>query len=194
MLFTFFMPLEALIVMMKQPLGGYKQFLKPCGLNKKRLGKVRNHPFFDIESEVSQAFELHIQTVRQEGAIVVDNLKIANIDDIMNSTASVEFLANAAEFKLSLNAYLKGLVASPVRSLADVIDFKFSKLEKTTEYGQFLFETAQATEGIDSDVIDALLNLEKLSRDGFEKLMRENKLDAVVTPGYDFTTVLAIGG
>ncbi|KAK1559944.1 hypothetical protein Q3G72_020298 [Acer saccharum] len=194
MLFTFFMPLEALIVMMKQPLGGYEQFLKPCGLNKKRLGIVRNHPFFDIESEVSQAFELHIHTVRQEGAIVVDNLKIANIDDIMNSTASVEFLANAAEFKLSLNAYLKGLVASPVRSLADVIDFKFSKLEKTTEYGQFLFETAQATEGIDSDVIDALLNLEKLSRDGFEKLMRENKLDAVVTPGYYFTTVLAIGG
>ncbi|KAI9182038.1 hypothetical protein LWI28_021447 [Acer negundo] len=98
------------------PLGGYKQFRRPCGLNKKRLGIVRNHPFFDKESEVSQAFELHIQTVRQEGAIVVDNLKIANIDDIMNSTASVEFLANA------------GLVASLVRSLADVIDFKFSKL------------------------------------------------------------------
>ena len=66
--------------------------------------------------------------------------------------------------------------------------------EKTTEYGQFLFETALATERIDSDVIDAFLNLEKLSRDGFEKLTRENKLDTVVTPGYYFTTVLAIGG
>ena len=66
--------------------------------------------------------------------------------------------------------------------------------EKIEEYGQFLFETAQATEGIDSDVKDAFLNLEKLSRDGFEKLMRENKLNAMVTPGYYFTTVLAIGG
>ena len=66
--------------------------------------------------------------------------------------------------------------------------------EKTTEYGQFLYKTAHATEGIDSDVIGAFLNLEKLSRDGFEKLMRENKLDAVVTPSYYFTTVLAIGG
>ncbi|KAL5788814.1 hypothetical protein ACOSP7_005763 [Xanthoceras sorbifolium] len=105
-----------------------------------------------------------------------------------NSNASGEFIANAAEFKLSLNAYLKGLVASPVRSLADVIAFnnKFSKLEKTKEYGQFLFETAQATEG--------LSNLAKLSRNGLEKLMGENKLDAVVTPRYNFATVLAIGG
>ncbi|KAK3194958.1 hypothetical protein Dsin_026268 [Dipteronia sinensis] len=166
------------------PLGVYKQFLKPCGFNKKRMGIVRNHPFFELPyTDCKKAPTEH-----------KDNLKKANIDDIMNSTASGEFLANAAEFKLSLNVYLEGLVSSPVRSLVDVIAFnnKFSKL--TTEYGQFLFETAQTTEGIDSDVIHSFLNLEKLSRDGFEKLMRENKQDAVVTPGYEFATVLAIGG
>ncbi|KAK4835389.1 hypothetical protein QYF36_009103 [Acer negundo] len=84
-------------------------------------------------------------TMRQRGAVVVDNLKIANIDDILNSSASGELLTLLAEFKVSLNSYLKGLVASPVRSLAEVIAFnnKFSKLEKIKEYGQILFEAAQ---------------------------------------------------
>lgn len=45
------------------PLGGYKQFLKPEGLKGKRLGIVR-HPFVEKESDVSQAFELHVQTLR----------------------------------------------------------------------------------------------------------------------------------
>lgn len=61
---------------------------------------------------------------------MVDHLEIANIDVILNSFSSGEVTALVAEFKLSLNAYLKDLVASPVQSLADVIAFnkKFSDL------------------------------------------------------------------
>jgi amidase len=39
------------------------------------------------------------------------------------STGTAEGTALLAEFKISLNAYLKELVASPVRTLADVIAF-----------------------------------------------------------------------
>ena len=48
----------------------------------------------------------------------------------MDIIGSGQILALAAEFKRALNAYLEGLVASPVRSLKDVIAFynKFSKL------------------------------------------------------------------
>lgn len=53
---------------------------------------------------------------------------------------------------------------------------------------------AEATDGIDIDVKAALLNLTKLSRDGFEKWMRGKELDALVTPGYDISHVLAIDG
>jgi len=52
---------------------------------------------------------------------LVDNLKIDNIDEIISDPS--EEIAMNFEFKLSLNAYLKDLVASPVRSLADVIAF-----------------------------------------------------------------------
>jgi amidase len=61
---------------------------------------------------------------------LVDHLEIANIDTILNFNLSGEAIASLAEFKLAINAYLKDLVVSPVRSLADVIAFnlKFSGL------------------------------------------------------------------
>jgi len=52
---------------------------------------------------------------------LVDNLTIDNIDEIISGQS--EEIALKSEFKLSVNAYLKDLVASPVKSLADVIAF-----------------------------------------------------------------------
>nr|CAN80905.1 hypothetical protein VITISV_016634 [Vitis vinifera] len=174
------------------PQGGYKQFLNANGLKGKRLGIVRN-PFYMFEngSVLPQVFEHHFHTLRQGGAILVDHLEIANIDVIYGSSG--EGAALEAEFKISLNAYLKELVASPVRTLADVIAFnnKFSHLEKIKEYGQDTFLQAEATNGINKKT---LLKLARLSRNGFEKLMKEHKLDALVTPGSNVSPVLAIGG
>ena len=53
----------------------------------------------------------------------MDNLEIENVDILMNSSRSGELTVMLAEFKLSLNEYLKKLVSSPVRSLADIIAF-----------------------------------------------------------------------
>lgn len=66
---------------------------------------------------------------RQGGAILVDGLEIPNLEAIVSMHGGEE-IALRAELKLSLNAYLKDLVTSPVRSLADVIAFneKFSDL------------------------------------------------------------------
>ncbi len=50
---------------------------------------------------------------------MVDNLKIDNIDKISSS----EETALVAEFKIYINAYLNELVASPIRSLSDLIAF-----------------------------------------------------------------------
>ncbi|KAB1207596.1 hypothetical protein CJ030_MR7G022898 [Morella rubra] len=67
----------------------------------------------------------------QEGAVLVDNVEIANIDVILNQTSKT--MALLIEFKPSLNKYLKEVVSSPVRTLADVIAFdnKFSDLAHT---------------------------------------------------------------
>lgn len=61
--------------------------------------------------------------LRQQGAILVDNLSILHIEEIMDSNHSGEALVMMVEFKSSINAYLKELITSPVRSLADIIAF-----------------------------------------------------------------------
>lgn len=66
--------------------------------------------------------------------------------------------------------------------------------EKIDEFGQDIFLLAEATNGIGNTEKVALLNLAKLSSDGFEKLMIENKLDALVALGSTMAPVLAIGG
>ncbi|XP_074362048.1 putative amidase At4g34880 isoform X3 [Apium graveolens] len=179
------------------PTDGYIQFLKINGLAGKRLGIVRN-PFFSFitDSELTLAFEQHFRTLRQKGAVLVDNLEVPNISVILNSTSSGEATALLSEFKLSINAYLEDLVISPVRSLTDIIAFnqKFSDLEMLDKLGQIILLSAEATNGIGSEEKKATLNLEKLSRDGFEKIMRDHKLDALVTPSPFCAPILAIGG
>ncbi|XP_057752800.1 probable amidase At4g34880 [Arachis stenosperma] len=177
------------------PKGGYKQFLRKEGLKGKKLGVVRN-PFFTPYngSNVISIFESHLNIFRQRGATVIDNLEIENSSIILDPFQSGETLAMLAEFKSSINEYLQELVYSPVRSLAEIIEFniKHPDLEKTNEYGQDLFIASEMTNGIPP--IEALEMMEQLSQNGFEKLMKENELDALVTIGSDAATVLAIGG
>ena len=50
--------------------------------------------------------------------------------------------------------------------------------EKTDEYGQEILKSSERTNGIGEKERIAMEMTENLSRDGFEKLMKENELDA----------------
>lgn len=52
----------------------------------------------------------------------MDNLEIADVDVIVNGRSG-EMTAMLAGFKTSVNDYLKELISSPVRSLAEIITF-----------------------------------------------------------------------
>ncbi|XP_022989045.1 putative amidase C869.01 [Cucurbita maxima] len=180
------------------PSGGYKQFLKRDGLTGKRLGIVR-HPFSDLyanESTAIQSFEHHVKLLRKSGATIVDNLQISNVAAILNPYESGELVAMIAEFKLTINDYLKNLIQSPVRSLADIIAFNNNhpELENMKEYGQDAFLLSEQTEGIGEAEKAAISMMENLSRHGFEEMMKTYNLDAMVTLGTGAETVLAIGG
>ncbi|KAK3194920.1 hypothetical protein Dsin_026230 [Dipteronia sinensis] len=178
------------------PVGGYKQFLNRDGLKGKRLGVVRNLFNSRNVSTIIPTFEHHLNTLRKSGATIVDNLEISNVDVISNPSKNGELTAMLAGFKTSVNDYLKDLVSSPVRSLADIIAFnqKNSVLENIKEYGQDTFISSEKTCGFGEKERKAVELMEKLSRDGIEKLMIENKLDAIVTPGTHSISVLGIGG
>ncbi|XP_016506258.2 putative amidase At4g34880 [Nicotiana tabacum] len=179
------------------PPGGYTRFLKVDGLKGKRLGIVRE-PFFNFTNNpaLAQAFEKHLQTLRRQGAVLVDNVNIVNLETILDFNLSGEASAVLAEMKIALNAYLQELVDSPVRSLADIIIFnqKNSELEMLKEFGQDIFLAAEATNGIGETELKALRNLLRLTKDGFQKLMKKYKLDALVTAGSGIAAVVAIGG
>lgn len=178
------------------PVGGYGQFLKANGLKGKRLGIV-SRLFREVKDDcfLNQTFEQHFTTLRKQGAVLVGNLEIANIEDILNYSLSGEFVAMLAEFKMALNPYLSELVESPVRTLRDVIAFNKnnSVLEKMNEYGQDLLEAAEKTNGIGAKEQEILSNLARLSRDGFEKLMKDENLDALVTYSNSAHSILGIG-
>lgn len=127
---------------------------------------------------------------------MIDNLEITNLDTILNVTASGEAVTTIAEFKVAINTYLKSLIKSPVRSLSDIILFtqKFGDIENITNFGQEIFLASQATNGVGDLEKAAITNMARLTRDGYEKMMLENHLDAVVTPGANISPVLAIGG
>ncbi|KAE8667362.1 Pollen Ole e 1 allergen and extensin family protein [Hibiscus syriacus] len=173
------------------PPGGYKRFLNPYGLQGKRLGVVRDPFFKTIGLGLVQTFESHFETLRRLGAIVVDNLQIYNIDVILNVTASGEAAATIAEFKLSLNAYLEDLEVSPVRSLADIITFNL-KFPDLVGPGNLLGSRSHKWDWCTGE--GSIIKLGNLSKNGLEKLMRDNELDAVVTPRSDASAVYAIGG
>ncbi|KAL6219167.1 hypothetical protein ACLB2K_012373 [Fragaria x ananassa] len=179
------------------PVGGYGQFLNSNGLKGKRLGIV-SRMFLPLKDDafLNQTFEQHFTILREQGVILVENLEIANLEDIRDFTSSGEFVAMLAEFKIALNAYLGDLVKSPVRTLGEVIAFNKnnSYLEKNDDYGQNLLEAAEETKGMGAKELEALSNIARLSRDGFEKLMTDKNLDALVTYANTASSILAIGG
>ncbi|KAH1050605.1 hypothetical protein AAZX31_08G103400 [Glycine max] len=65
------------------PRDGYAQFLKIDGLRGKRLGVVRAFYGFGNDTFKHDTFKLHLKTLRQKGAVLVDNLEINNIQEIL---------------------------------------------------------------------------------------------------------------
>ena len=63
-----------------------------------------------------------------------------------------------------------------------------------SKYGQELLIAAEMTNGVGEKEKKAVKLMEQLSEEGFEKMMKENDLDAMLTLGVDVSTVLAIGG
>ena len=62
------------------------------------------------------------------------------------------------------------------------------------DFGQANLIAAENTNGIGSVERAAIRRLKELSADGLEKLMKEQRLDAIVAPNNDASRLLAIGG
>lgn len=66
--------------------------------------------------------------------------------------------------------------------------------ERIGEYGQDIFLNSQNSSGVGPTERAAIAKMRVLSKQGLERLMKKEKLDAVVTPEAIFTSIMAIGG
>jgi amidase len=158
----------------------YTTFLDPRGLRGARVGLPREH-FFGYSSHADQLAEAAIAVLKDEGAIIIDPANIPTAGKFRDS----EFEVLLYEFKADLNAYLAGLIESPVRSLADVISFNEQHpLEEMPYFGQEFMEEAQKKGPLTEPAYrKALARNRRLSRRlGVDSVMSEHNLDALVAP------------
>jgi amidase len=158
----------------------YTQFLKPDGLRGARIGVVRK--YFGFSDTVDALMETALDTMRKQGAVLVDPADIETI----GKTGDNETLVLLYELKADMNAYLAKLGPSaPMKSLKDLINFNERNREKEMSYfGQDMFVKAEAKGPLTTkEYVDALeANLLMARKEGIDAVMDKHNLDALVAP------------
>ncbi len=156
----------------------YTPELKVDGLRNARIGIASE--FFGFHSGVNKLMDEAIQTLKNSGAILVENLKFENREE----WGKLEWQVLISEFKADLNAYLKTRSGLKVQSLADLIEFNKQNQDAELKwFGQEIFEEAEETKGLDDpEYRKALAKAKELTQKGIEKLMDQHHLDALIAP------------
>jgi len=157
----------------------YTKSLDINGLKNARIGIASD--FFGFHSGVEKLMAETILTLKNAGAVIVENLKFENREE----WGKLEWQILISEFKADLNTYLKGRTGLNVQSLADLIEFNKTNLETELKwFAQEIFEEAEKTKGLEDPVyLEALKKAHELTRkNGIDLLMDKHQLDALIAP------------
>ncbi|HET9428513.1 MAG TPA: amidase [Allosphingosinicella sp.] len=154
----------------------YAARLQPEALNRVRIGVMRFATGFGTDV----VFEQALQTLRDEGAILVDIDAFESRPEISRN----EFVVLMAEFKADLNAYLATTPSGvTTRTLADVIAFNRAHADvEMPLFGQELFERAEATAMDEAYRQARATSLRLAGAEGIDRLLREHQVAALVGP------------
>ena len=159
----------------------YTKFLDPKGLEGMRIGVPRKK-LFGQSTAADRLVEAAIADMKRLGAVIVDPADITTLGETDDSELEVLLY----EFKADLNVYLASLGGrTQYKTLKDLIRFNEENRAREMPYfGQEIFEKAEAKGPLtDKDYLDALEKDLRLTRkEGIDKTMDENKLDALVAP------------
>jgi len=149
-----------------------------ASLHGRRLGVLRFPA--GAEPEIDPVYEAALARLRTAGAVLVE---VALPDD--GPVGHAEGIVLSTEFKADINAYLASAPAAVAsRSLADLIAFNSAHPQETVLFGQDIFLKAEQTKGLSDPAYQTALSDSKrlAGREGIDKLMAENHLDALVAP------------
>ncbi|MEO6990130.1 MAG: amidase [Candidatus Baltobacteraceae bacterium] len=157
----------------------YAAALNGATLRGKRLGVLRFAT--GALPAVDALFDAALAVLKAHGAEIVE------LKDYKPPTTlgDAELTVLLTELKADLNTYLASTPATVAsRTLADVIAFNRGDPRELSLFDQDLFDQAQATKGLDDPAYVSARETSKreAGRDGIDKLILENRLDALIAP------------
>lgn len=167
----------ALLGAMVEPGRDTKYALKPDALKGARLGVVRFAEGFPPSTLAE--FEKSLAVLRAAGAQLVD---IRALD--YKEAGDAEGLILDAEFKTGIDAYLSTTPAAvKSRTLAQLIEFNRNTPRELEWFGQDVFESSQATGGVEDPAYKAAVTKAlAITRGGIDRVLKENDVVALVAP------------
>jgi len=158
----------------------YVSALHPDALRGARIGVIRSA--MPPQPQVNALFEQALDVLHAQGAVLVDKLDIPE----QARYADTENTALMFELKDGLPRYLAEFQPdAPIKDLRGLIAWNAAHApEVMPHFGQELFETAEASKGLDSEEYKkALETNRRYSRtEGLDALFAAQQLDAVVAP------------
>lgn len=151
----------------------YTKFLNVAGLNGKRIGIETS--FLKGHEGVVGLYKQAIDVLKKQGATVVE----VDLLKALSAVGGAEFTVLQYEFKDGVNRYL-ATANAPVKSLADVIAFNRKNEAKAMPYfKQETLESSEAKGDLNSKEYTDALAKTRSARQVIDKLMADNKLDAI---------------
>ncbi|MEZ2338876.1 amidase [Mucilaginibacter sp. RCC_168] len=155
----------------------YTKFLDANGLKGKRLGVEKSA----LEGNPAMVALLKdaINTLRAKGATIVE----VELNKALKDISRGEFTVLLYEFKDGVNKYLS-TANSKMKTLADVIAFnKQNEAKAMPFFKQETLELAQSKGDLNSkEYLDALKQTSDGTRKAIDKILTDNKLDAIIGP------------
>jgi amidase len=156
----------------------YAATLSDNALRGKRLGVMRFAAGFGTDA----AFEQALQTLRAEGAILVDIDKFEGRGQI----GSESYKVLLSEFKADLNTYLASTPPTVrTRTLADLIAFNNANAAAEMPlFGQDIFEGSEKTKGLDDPEYKKAraTSFRLAGPEGIDRMLKEHNVVALVGP------------
>jgi amidase len=159
----------------------YTKFLDANGLQGKCVGVEKDG--LKVNPAMDKLFQEAVDLLKSKGATIVE----VELYKELKQAGKDEFTVLLYEFKDGLNQYL-GKANSNMKTLADVIEFNKKNEDKAMPFfKQETLELAQKKGDLNSkEYLDAVKNTTTITRNAIDKILKDNKLDAIVAPTNGF--------
>ncbi|MHA1984544.1 MAG: amidase [Candidatus Hodarchaeales archaeon] len=156
----------------------YTQFLDKNGLNKAKIGVLRNK--IGIHHKVDEIFKESIEKIKNLGAIITDPVEIALAEDL----GDTEYDVLLYEFKTDLNKYLESLPGEiPVHSLSELIEFNKKNQDKIMPYfKQEHLIKAEEKGDLESEEYKESLKKYMEVKEKVDETFQKHELEALISP------------